>query len=141
MNDHDLTHVVYRCYDADDRLLYIGCTRDIGARMQVHYASPDNPASVVIARRMERVTETEYPDKATAQAAEREAIYNEAPMFNLHHQRERVTPAQRDARIAHYLEETRPPVDPETAAWFRNELDKALAAFAFASAATPERAS
>lgn len=39
------THWVYRCYGADDRLLYVGCTRDIGARFAVHHASWGNPES------------------------------------------------------------------------------------------------
>lgn len=125
-----LEHTVYRCYDAEDRLLYVGCTRDIGARMQVHLCSMDNPASVVIARRMERMTETKYPSKASGQAAEREAIRNEEPLFNLHHRRERLTPAERNARIDAYLEETRPAPDPEFAAWLKESTDAILSRFA-----------
>lgn len=108
----NIPHVVYRCYDADDRLLYIGCTHDIGGRMQVHASSWGNPASAVLNMRMVRSTEVEYPDKATARAAERQAIFDEAPLLNMHHQRERITPAARRQLMEDYLEATRPPVDP-----------------------------
>lgn len=79
------THVVYRCYDSADRLLYIGCTQDFVARMQVHECSPHNPASFELMRRLDRVECEEYPDRATARQAEREAIMAEAPMLNIHH--------------------------------------------------------
>lgn len=108
-----MTHYVYRCYDADDRLLYIGCTQDVGSRMAVHMASGQNPASRVLIFRMTRHEVEQYDTEVEAKWAEREAIYAEAPLANLHHQRVRETKAQRDRRLSAYLEETRPPVDPE----------------------------
>lgn len=111
-------HTVYRIYDVADRLIYIGCTHDIGARMQVHASSWSNPASAAINLRMNRMTETEYPDKESARAAERQAIFDEAPILNLHHQRERLTPAYRRAHIEAYIELTRPEPDAATLAWF-----------------------
>lgn len=78
-------HVVYRCYDADNRLLYIGCTQDLTARMQVHECDSTNPASVELIKRLDLVEYEEYPDRATARQAEREAITAEAPLLNTHH--------------------------------------------------------
>lgn len=112
-DDYDQPHYVYRCYDAADRLLYIGCTADMGSRMAVHMASGHNPASRILIMRMERHEVVEYATKAEAKRVEQEAIYAEAPLANLHHQRVRETKDQRDRRLSAYLEETRPPVDPE----------------------------
>lgn len=119
-----LPHVVYRCYDAQGRLLYIGCTRDIGARMQVHASSWNNPASAALTLRMKSMTAVEYPDKASGRAAERQAIHDEAPILNLHHQRERMSPSERNERIAAYVAKTRPPADPELVALMNATLDR-----------------
>lgn len=108
-----LPHVVYRCYDHEGHLLYIGCTWDINARLNVHASSWSNPASAVLNMRMTRYEVVEYPDKATARQAERKAIYDEAPLLNLHHQRERITPAERYLRMEQYLEASRPPIDAD----------------------------
>jgi predicted GIY-YIG superfamily endonuclease len=112
----NVPHYVYRCYDAADRLLYIGCTQDMGGRMAVHASSWQNPASAALNLRMARHTVEEFPSKDAARAAERAAIFNEAPLFNLHHQREKKSPADRYAFISAYVELTRPPMDPEFAA-------------------------
>lgn len=127
--DFDVKHYVYRCFDAVNRLLYVGCTRDVGARMAVHMASGHNPASKVLIYRMVRHEVTAYATEAEAKQAEREAIFNEEPIANLHHQRVRETPAERDRRLSAYLESTRPPVDES----WRDELDAALAMFGSAS--------
>lgn len=115
-------HYVYRCYDAAGLLLYIGCTHDVQARMQVHAASWDNPASVVLNRRMTDVEVEEFPTFDEARAAEQAAIRDEAPLANLHHQREQVTPRERAQRIERYIEATRPPIDPELAEGFNAAL-------------------
>lgn len=101
-------HFLYRCYDADDRLLYIGCARDVAARLGVHLVSWSNPASAALNLRMVRHTEVECPDKATARAAERQAIYDEEPLLNSHHQRVMRRPAHRRADIEAYLQATQP---------------------------------
>lgn len=101
-------HVVYRCYDADDRLLYIGCTWDINSRLNVHASSWHNPVSYVLNLRMVRHTVAEYPDKQSARKAEREAIRDEQPLLNLHHQRVPVTSADRLALIDEYLQGAQP---------------------------------
>lgn len=113
-----MSHYVYRCYDAADRLLYIGCTSDMGSRMAVHYASGHNPASRVLIYRMVRHDVVEYANEAEAKQAERDAIYAEEPLANLHHQRVRETPAERERRISDYIEATRAEPDP----WFEESL-------------------
>jgi hypothetical protein len=68
---------VYRFYDADHRLLYVGMTMMIGERLLAH-------------RRLrwwmrERVTFCyllEYPTPGRAERAERKAIATELPLFN-----------------------------------------------------------
>lgn len=110
-------HVLYRCYDAAGRLLYIGCTHDINLRMDVHRSSWSNPVSGVLNMRMERYEVSDkYPSKATGRAAERQAIYDEEPLLNLHHQRVRRSPAERRVLIDEYLEATRVEPDPAIAA-------------------------
>lgn len=106
-------HYVYRCYDADGRLLYIGCARDVVARMDVHRSSWTNPASAALNMRMTRHTSERYPTKSAARQAEREAIYNEAPLFNHHHQKVMRTVAERRAVIEEYLQATRPAFDAD----------------------------
>lgn len=109
-------HYVYRCFDASGRLLYIGCTRDLNARLDVHRSSWTNPVSVALNMRMARYTSEGYPTKSAGRKAEREAIYNEAPLLNLHHQKAKRTPLERRALIDAYIEATRPAIDPDVAA-------------------------
>lgn len=119
-------HVVYRCYDRDGLLLYIGCTSDVVARMAAHMASAHNPASRVLILRMARYELEEHPDRESAQAAERAAIYAEAPLANLHHQRAHETPTERERRLEQYLRATRPVLDPA----LRERMRDVLASFA-----------
>lgn len=80
-----LPHWVYRAYTADDRLLYVGMTRNPESRFRSWvtrcYGRPpwvDQAA---------RWTWTQYPNSAAASAAERDAIRSEHPVANVHHQR------------------------------------------------------
>lgn len=114
-------HVVYRCYDAQDRLLYIGCTHDINLRMDVHRSSWGNPVSAVLNLRMVRYELTEYLDKASARKAEREAIYNEAPILNLHHQRVKMTPIERRRFIDEWVDSTQSFASDPALAAFLND--------------------
>jgi len=70
-------HVVYRAYDGADRLLYVGCTNDIDARMKSHHTS--SPWAVYMARFATEVFET----RADAESAEARAIAEEHPRWNL----------------------------------------------------------
>lgn len=70
-------HVVYRVYDADERLLYIGATGDIQNRLRVHgYQSPWYVQAA-------RVDIEAFPDRPTAFAAEAYAIREESPLHNV----------------------------------------------------------
>lgn len=76
-------HRVYRCYAADGRLVYVGATsQKVAVRMRNHryMNKPVYEATV-------RVEVTEYPDKTSALAAERDAIKAETPMLNYQHNR------------------------------------------------------
>ncbi len=120
MNDDDLMaherpHLVYRVFDAQDRLLYIGCTRDLGGRMAVHRAwGNQSVASFNIKLYGERVESVEFPDLATAHAAEIAAIASEAPWFNREHNVSRFRKVGRDyVALTEPYEPVRPPVNTE----------------------------
>lgn len=83
------THYVYRCFDRDGQLLYIGCTSDIGHRMRVHWSNWNNPASAYLSMYMDRYEVEEVVGFAAARKAEREAIAAEAPLLNVHHNKGR----------------------------------------------------
>ena len=86
------THHVYRIYDADDALLYIGCAQDVETRLSFHCEiSSQSPTSWEIAARMARHTSESYPNKALAREAERQAIAAEAPLLNKQHNRRRAS--------------------------------------------------
>ena len=73
-------HYVYRCYDADDRLIYVGMARDPKHRFLTHKRSHPEVFERTVRREV-----VEYPDRAHALAAEAEAIANEKPLLNKHH--------------------------------------------------------
>lgn len=80
------SHDVYRIYDANDQLLYIGCALDGVHRIRSWHMNPwCAPLSVKLMGRIDHWTIEHYPNKATARQAEREAIYAEAPLFNKQH--------------------------------------------------------
>lgn len=84
----DREHYVYRVFDADDRLLYVGCARNVDERMRMHQIpSTQSRASVGIALHGDRVTSEEFPNRATARAAEAAAIRAESPLLNVLHNR------------------------------------------------------
>lgn len=75
--------VVYRCYDRDGELLYIGSSRDVVRRMEAHaHSSFWRPW---VARVRIQIT----PDVFTARRVEAEAIRTENPRFNLKHRKPR----------------------------------------------------
>lgn len=88
--DYEREHFLYRCYDADDQLLYIGCTHDVETRMSVHASSWQNPASAYLNLHMKRYeVEGPFIGRIAGRKAEREAIEHEAPFLNLHHNKGR----------------------------------------------------
>lgn len=68
---------LYRFYDADDQLLYVGIARDLGARFASHRRRSEWWALTV------RGTTTAYPSRADAELAEGLAIHSEHPIHNL----------------------------------------------------------
>jgi predicted GIY-YIG superfamily endonuclease len=74
------THYVYRCYDADGNLLYVGCTNNPQQRYHAHMYWETWWA--------ERITHTVmkvYGDRLTALLAEEHAIKTEHPIHNSQH--------------------------------------------------------
>lgn len=69
-------HYVYRCYDESGRLVYVGATRSVFARMESHRAKSWWAPTVA------RVTAKVYPSKVAALAAERAVIAEELPRWN-----------------------------------------------------------
>lgn len=69
-------HFVYWIIDAEGRVLYIGCTRDLHQRLTAHRR---RQAWFPRAARIEVQT---YETRAPAIVAETEAIYRERPPFN-----------------------------------------------------------
>jgi predicted GIY-YIG superfamily endonuclease len=88
---HDHLQPLPLRYDADDRLLYIGVTRDVNARMMVHRSNRTNPTSVFLTVQMTRyeVEPLGDIDREAAFALEREAIGAEAPALNVLHNKGR----------------------------------------------------
>ena len=79
-------YFVYRIFDKNDQLLYIGSTREVEYRISMHtQSSIAQPSSWEIAERMSYQTVQEYPDKAQATIAEKQAIKSEMPLFNREH--------------------------------------------------------
>lgn len=85
-----MTAYVYRMYDAEGVLLYVGHARNPEWRIQMHMAAtPGATGSIAgaaeLQARYSTHTTTEYATKADAFAAEREAIRREAPLLNRMH--------------------------------------------------------
>lgn len=73
-----LPHVLYRFYDAEDALLYLGITVDEGVRWLVHAKTEWWP-------QVARVAIEKHPDRASAFVAEKAAIKAERPRYNVVH--------------------------------------------------------
>ncbi len=69
-------HVLYRLYDADDGLLYVGITNQWVRRESEHSRDKAWWSEV------HRISHEVYPDRPTAMAAEKAAIRSERPVFN-----------------------------------------------------------
>jgi predicted GIY-YIG superfamily endonuclease len=67
---------VYRAFDAEGLLLYVGCTKNVATRLVQHRSqSTWTPY-------LDHYTSEFYPDRESALAAEAEAIRTERPFFN-----------------------------------------------------------
>jgi len=77
----DGKHVLYRFFDAEGNLLYIGQTAGIGTRFASHGRKKHWWASVV------RIDVEHFPDRESVMAAERAAIESEGPLHNINGRR------------------------------------------------------
>lgn len=72
---YEMTYL-YRFFDADGRLLYVGMSYRIEKRLDKHrVAKPWNQIA--------RIEIAQFPTRTDAVAAEREAILSEAPAWNV----------------------------------------------------------
>lgn len=76
MSTTDAPHFVYRCYDADGRLIYIGCTNNPAVRLAAH-------RKTWWGYQIAAVRNLVFSDRTTALAAERKAIAEERPRWNV----------------------------------------------------------
>lgn len=99
-----LNHYVYRCYDSDGVLLYIGCTTNVQKRLKSHFSAPaNNTASWWLSLfYADHEVEGPFPGRAAGRATEAAAIAAEHPLFNLQGNGIR---HQRLQRVAIYLVE------------------------------------
>ncbi|QDF19777.1 G-I-Y Y-I-G endonuclease [Mycobacterium phage LilSpotty] len=70
-------HYVYRVFDRDGRLIYVGCTKNLFGRLRSHEINS------WWAYQAARVTSKVYPDKRSGRDAECAAIRSERPRWNL----------------------------------------------------------
>lgn len=88
-----MTTALYRRYDADDNLLYVGIS-DNPRRRGARHRKRSSWAAFAVRAGVEW-----FPSREAAEAAERAAIETESPLFNDRHN---ATPEAR-ARLVHYL--------------------------------------
>lgn len=79
MTDPLTPHALYRFYDIQGRLLYVGITLDLGARWAHHSKNKTWWLDVV------RGTVEHFEDRPAVLAAEKAAIIAEAPLWNVIH--------------------------------------------------------
>jgi len=77
--------VVYRAYDRNGALLYIGSTRDFQTRHNIHMADHASAISFPMQQCAVRWTTEDHPTYEAAKAAEVAAIKAEAPYLNRQH--------------------------------------------------------
>jgi predicted GIY-YIG superfamily endonuclease len=70
---------LYRLYDAEDHLLYVGISQNFAQRWSQHAGLKPWWADVT------KTTVEHFPTRAAALAAEREAIKSEGPIYNVVH--------------------------------------------------------
>ncbi len=71
------THTLYRFFDADNQLLYVGLTINPGPRMQRHRATKPWWGDIA------RIEMQQLPDLESLRVAERDAIAREKPLYNV----------------------------------------------------------
>lgn len=87
------THYVYRLFDAEGVLLYVGCSQNPEWRIRQYHAQPwarsgrSEFAWDIYTRYHRHEISEPFAGKLAARAAEREAIATEDPLFNKQHRR------------------------------------------------------
>lgn len=114
-----MTHYVYRLYDANDTLLYVGFTVDLQARLTFHRRPWYNnqAASWDVHDAIASWTVESFEDEWAARAREREAIAAESPLFN------RWRPVESGLPMGPIASRWRPAPSGD----FRSQLEAALA--------------
>lgn len=72
---------VYRMFDHREKLLYVGISNRVDARIEQHRSTKEWFWQV------ERIATVNYPDRTTALNVEKHAIKNEKPVYNIVHNR------------------------------------------------------
>lgn len=78
-------HFVYRCYDADGVLLYVGATSDLPRRIRVHgyrRQCTQHLPTGSLGERMAFWVAERHPNRVSAFIAERKVIETELPLLN-----------------------------------------------------------
>jgi predicted GIY-YIG superfamily endonuclease len=73
-------HILYRCFNADRELLYIGITNDIDNRLRQHSRTAPWWKEFDSCSQDDR-----FEDRWTLERAERAAILAEEPLYNISH--------------------------------------------------------
>lgn len=74
--DPNSRHWVYRCFDESGRLIYVGFTATPSGRIAAHESQSWWASQIA------RIEWSDYPTRADARAAEKEAIATENPRWN-----------------------------------------------------------
>ena len=94
MSGGDAPHFVYTLRDADENVLYVGCTWNIASRLAQHTYSKGWWADVVY------IDVQRFPDQAIALDNERGLIRQYSPRHNVRHTAREAKPMFRRGRAA-----------------------------------------
>lgn len=75
-------HFIYRCYDKDDDLIYIGCTSNVKRRISAHRRGGKAVGRWLTVSMVRHEVEGPFDGRDAGRAAERSAIQVEQPLFN-----------------------------------------------------------
>lgn len=78
-----LPHYVYRCFDADGDLIYIGCTSNVARRIGAHRRGEKAASRWIKHFYFRHEVEGPFPTRAAGLEAEAAAIQRERPVFNM----------------------------------------------------------
>lgn len=83
----EIPHYVYRCYAADNTLLYVGVAQDVESRLfhHLHSCNRGKQPNGTLRVHMARHEADLYPTKLAARQAERSSIAALAPLLNRQH--------------------------------------------------------